>query len=200
MTKAYHHGDLRRAVLEAAAEVISREGPSRFSLRSLAGEIGVSHTAPLHHFGSREGVLNALAVEGFGMLADALEVAARSGSFADVGVAYVDFAVVHPGHFAVMFTPDLLDATDPELVQAQGRTGAQLTAGSAAYASDPEQAAAVAISAWSVVHGLATLVLSRALDATVLRQAAGGGDLSALARRVLTTAFPPPPHHLRSTS
>ena len=68
MNTRYHHGDLRRAVLEQAAEVIGRDGIASLSLRSIADDLGVSHTAPMHHFGSREGVLNALAVEGFELL------------------------------------------------------------------------------------------------------------------------------------
>ena len=191
MVKTYHHGDLRRAVLAAAADVISREGAGRLSLRSLAEEIGVSHTAPRHHFGSRDGVLTALAAEGFTLLAEALERAAGSGSFADVGVAYVEFAVGHPGHFAVMFTPSLLNEEDPELDAARDRTNQILTAGSAAFV-DPARAAVAAISAWSVVHGLAMLTLSGALDSTELPEAAGSRNLADLARQVLTSPFATP--------
>jgi len=87
MNTRYHHGDLRRAVLEQAAEVIGRDGIASLSLRSIADDLGVSHTAPMHHFGSREGVLNALAVEGFELLQQSLETAAPLG-FLEVGVAY----------------------------------------------------------------------------------------------------------------
>ena len=84
-------GNLAAAVLQRAAEVIAAEGPQGFSLRSLAADLGVSHTAPRHHFGSREGVLNALATQGYDWLADRLRRAReQSGSFLDVGVAYTE--------------------------------------------------------------------------------------------------------------
>src|SRR5688500_15175281 len=90
VSSTYHHGDLRRAVLDRAVVVIAAEGPSHLSLRSLAADLGVSHTAPRHHFGSREGVLSAVAAEGFTLLAaDLRAVREAGGGFADVGVGYV---------------------------------------------------------------------------------------------------------------
>src|SRR5215211_1072275 len=161
MLDKYHHGDLRAAVLAAAAEVIARDGVDQLSLRSIAVELGVSHTAPRHHFGSREGVFTALACEGYVLLADALEDAAAGGDFAAVGVAYVLFAVTHPGHFAVMYRPELLDAANTELQRAQQRTAAQLDAGARTHGGGSAEGIAVAsIAAWSLVHGMATLKLS----------------------------------------
>ena len=115
----YHHGDLRRALLAAAVEAIDEVGPTAMSLRDVARRAGVSHAAPAHHFGDKAGLLTALAAEGFRRLADELDRTAReTGSFLEVGVAYVRFAVTHPAHFAVMFRPDLHDTDDPELVEA----------------------------------------------------------------------------------
>ena len=129
MIDKYHHGDLRAAVLAAAAEVIARDGVDQLSLRSVAIELGVSHTAPRHHFGSREGVFTALACEGYELLADALEDASANGDFAAVGVAYVLFAVNHAGHFAVMHRPELVDGANADLQHAEMRAAAQLNAG-----------------------------------------------------------------------
>ena len=86
MASRYHHGNLRQEVLQQAAQVIGRDGVASLSLRSIAEALGVSHTAPMHHFGSRDGVLNALALEGFELLHERLEAAGRQG-FAEVGVA-----------------------------------------------------------------------------------------------------------------
>jgi AcrR family transcriptional regulator len=189
MLDKYHHGDLRAAVLAAAAEVISREGVDQLSLRSLAAELGVSHTAPRHHFGSREGLFTALATEGYALLADALEGAATNGDFAAVGVAYVLFAVNHPGHFAVMHRPDLVEGSNPDLQRAQGRTVAQLDAGGRAHSGGSAKDTAVAaIAAWSLVHGMATLQLSGALQAAGLLQQAGG-DLPSIASRAVRQLF-----------
>jgi AcrR family transcriptional regulator len=189
MLDEYHHGDLRAAVLAASAEVIARDGVDKLSLRSLAVELGVSHTAPRHHFGDREGVFTALATQGYELLADALEAAAADGDFAAVGVAYVLFAVNHPGHFAVMHRRDLVDGSNADLQRAQARAAAQLSAGARPRSGGSVEGAAVAsIAAWSLVHGLATLQLSGGLEAAGLLQLAGG-DLRTIALRAVQQLF-----------
>lgn len=161
--RSYHHGDLRTQLLQRAAELVARDGAEAFSLRAVAAELGVSHTAPRHHFGDRLGVFTALATEGYTLLGEALETAEPLG-FAEVGAAYVLFAVSHPGHFAVMHAPDLVHGRDPALAAAAGRANRQLLAGVAAYAPGPrDQVAVRAAAAWGLVHGLATLALSGAL-------------------------------------
>src|SRR6186713_342124 len=83
--RPYHHGDLPRALLEAAVEAIAEVGPAAVSLRDLARRAGVSHAAPAHHFGDKAGLLTALAIEGFELLTAELT---RAGSdFRDVAVA-----------------------------------------------------------------------------------------------------------------
>lgn len=186
MNDTYHHGDLRRAVLDRAVAVIAAEGPGQFSLRSLAADLGVSHTAPRHHFGSREGVLSAVATEGYELLAAQLAgVRERGGSFLDAGVAYVDFALRHPAHFEVMFSPKLLDEQDPALRAARDATYAELRGGVEGLAAsgrvnDP---AAAVLAAWAVVHGIATLALTGNLDASELRAVVANGDLLEITRR-----------------
>lgn len=186
MTSDYHHGDLRRAVLERAVSVIGSDGPEAFSLRSLAHDLGVSHTAPRHHFGDRRGVLTAVAAEGFELLAGALATVRREvGSFLDQGVAYVRFAGEHPAHFRVMFAPALLDEDDAAFSAARAATFAELRAGVDAMSdgSDQQDAAAAVIAAWALVHGIATLGASGNLDASDLRALVGGGDLESITRR-----------------
>jgi AcrR family transcriptional regulator len=190
MNSRYHHGDLRRAVLEQAAEVIGRDGIASLSLRSIADVLGVSHTAPMHHFGSREGVLDALAVEGFELLQQRLETAAPLG-FLEVGVAYVEFAVGHPGHFAVMYAPDMLDRAQPALSQARAQTFAALLSGTSGFGEDTVSGAAAATAAWSLVHGLAILILSGSLEESGLRRAVGDGDVGEVARRAAAFLFVP---------
>jgi AcrR family transcriptional regulator len=179
---SYHHGNLRTAILTASAAAIARDGVDGLSLRAIATGLGVSHTAFRRHFGDREGVLNALAVQGYRLLAERLVAAAATGTFVDVGVAYVRFALDHPGHFTVMFRSDLLDNTDPELGAARAAAFAPLSAGVAAKRlADPE---AGEVAGWGVVHGIATLRLTRNL-----RPAA---DIDDLTRRALTLMYPPP--------
>ncbi|GHF12662.1 TetR family transcriptional regulator [Amycolatopsis deserti] len=173
---SYHHGDLRRAILTAAAEAIGEHGAAALSLRDVARRAGVSHAAPVHHFGDKAGVVTALATEGFELLADAL-TAARDQGLVEIGVAYVRFAVGHRAHFDVMFRPDLHHPGDGELTAARERAWTVM-----ADAVSEGQLAQVA--AWSIVHGFATLWLSGAMPPEVT------GDLDASARAVAEMLAP----------
>jgi AcrR family transcriptional regulator len=159
----YHHGDLRRALLDAVARAITERGVTAVSVREVARDVGVSHAAAAHHFGDKAGLLTALAAEGHERLAAALEAAQPAG-FLEVGVAYVRFAVDHPGHFAVMFQGDLLRSPDEALQAARRRSSAVLYPGAAEVVqpSDPADRTA-GVAAWALVHGLAMLVLSGAV-------------------------------------
>jgi AcrR family transcriptional regulator len=166
---SYHHGDLRRALLEAAAAEIAEVGPSAISLRSIARRAGVSHAAPAHHFGDRAGLLAAVAAEGFRRMNDDM-LAAAAGSdepLIAIGRAYVDFARANPGEFAVMFRPELL-GPDPDL-EAHGAAAHQrLTEAIAATPGavcDGEDPAVTSARLWSLVHGLATLIITGSLPA-----------------------------------
>ncbi|MFJ8193320.1 TetR/AcrR family transcriptional regulator [Streptomyces sp. NPDC096094] len=156
--RAYHHGDLRRAVLAAALDVIATEGPAALSLRDLARRAGVSHAAPAHHFKDRAGLLTAIAAEGHDLLAAAL---GEAEDLRDLGVRYVRFATAHPAHFQVMFRPELLRTDDPELLAARERTRTRLRTAVEGHGEDP---ALGFMAAWSMAHGFATLLLSRNLD------------------------------------
>lgn len=160
---SYHHGDLRATILAEAATLVAERGADGLSLRELAREAGVSHAAPAHHFTDRRGLFTALATEGFGMLADALSSARPD--FLDAALAYVRFAVDHPGHYEVMFDKSLYDASDPELVAAETAAGAELAAGVATL-DDPRAKAdpqAAALAAWSLVHGFSLLWLNKTI-------------------------------------
>lgn len=166
--RPYHHGDLRQAVLAAAVAAIAEAGPASVSLRDLARRAGVSHAAPAHHFGDKAGLLTVVAAEGYDMLADALTAAQqRTGSFLEVGVAYVRFAVDHRAHFEVMYRPDLYHADDEEVRAARGRAGDALYSGigSLADGRGGHDARLASVAAWSLVHGFATLWLTGALPA-----------------------------------
>ena len=163
----YHHGDLRRALLDAAAAAIAEDGPAALSLRDLARRAGVSHAAPTHHFGDKKGLLTALATEGFDELTRALlDARAQTGSFLEMGVAYVRYATTHRAHFEVMWRPDVYHADDAALAAARDRSGDALTSGLADLpdgqaGTDLEEAG---LAAWSMAHGFATLWLSGSLS------------------------------------
>ena len=124
----------------------------------------MSHAAPAHHFTDRRGLFTALAAEGWRLLAAALAVAGPE--FIDAGMAYVRFALDHPGHYAVMFDRSLVDPEDPELVAAQGAAATELARGVGTL-DDPratQDPQAAALAAWSLVHGFSLLWLNKAID------------------------------------
>lgn len=165
----YHHGDLRRALIDATVELLREHGLEGFSLRAAARAAGVSHAAPAHHFGDARGLLTACAADGFERLADAMQARVRqAGEDARaraqaVGAAYIDFALAHRALFQLMFRRDRLDPEDAALQAAGRRTGdtlrevfAQLTA---ARGLPPAELGERILLAWSFAHGYATLVL-----------------------------------------
>lgn len=173
----YHHGNLRRAIIDAALEAIDESGPAGWSLRGLARRAGVSHAAPAHHFGDKAGLLTAVAAEGFGLFAEAL---ARAGEdFLEVGVAYVRFAVDHRAYFEVMFRPELYRTDDPEVGAARARADDILVRGARPYAPSRSDDHTMAIAAWSIAHGFAGLWLSGALPDDI------GGTPESAARPVI---------------
>jgi len=155
---AYHHPDLRPALLAAARRLLERDGPGALSLREVARRAGVSHNAPYRHFPDRAALLAALAAEGFDAMAGAMSAAAakvpparRLGS---IGGAYVRFALEAPSLFRLMFGGLVRVADHAELAAAAARAFAMLT-GETGTSSNPDGT----IAAWATVHGLAHLLL-----------------------------------------
>lgn len=183
MAENYHHGDLKKLVLSIAAETVAEAGPDAVSLRGIARRAGVSHAAPAHHFGDRRGLFTVLAIEGFRRLAAAMRPTIEAEDFAETAVAYVHFAHRERGYFAVMFRRDLLDNTDSTLQSARAETSELLSSGLATVTEEAivVDAKAARTSAWALVHGLANLTFSGALD---------GEDLTALTRACAQQLFP----------
>lgn len=186
--RGYHHGDLRRAVLDAAIEVISTAGPAAVSLRDLARRAGVSHAAPAHHFRDKAGLLTAIAVEGNELLAAALSgpPTDEAPGLKELGVRYVRFALDHPAHFEVMYRPDLYHSDAVELVAARRRAADLLrraVGGLGADAGGGDTDLAV-LAAWSLAHGFATLWRGGNIDHLV-----GGAGPAEAFREVASTAF-----------
>lgn len=166
--RSYHHGDLRAALLEAAHGLIQERGTAELSLREVARRAQVSHGAPAHHFGNKAGLLTAFAAQGFEGMTDAIAELERQSPAANglerlrnTGRGYFRFAVTHPAHFALMFDTGSLNTEDPELVAASNRAYATVTSAVAECVSEgrlsAEEAPLAVMTAWSMVHGLATL-------------------------------------------
>ncbi|MBB5937176.1 TetR/AcrR family transcriptional regulator [Streptomyces zagrosensis] len=184
--RPYHHGNLRSALLTAAATAITEKGPAALSLRDLARRAGVSHAAPTHHFGDKTGLLTALAAEGYTLLADALGGA--GDDLLESGVAYVRFAIEHRAHFEVMFQPGLYHRDDPQVAAARDRAGRSLTIALSARPGQPpgQDSETAELAAWSMAHGFAALWLSGALPT------APDLDPEPLAKNVLGQLFDQP--------
>lgn len=193
----YHHGDLPAALLGAVDEMVREGGPGAVSLREAARRVGVTHSAPAHHFGDKAGLLTAFAIEGFRLLRDHLaptvppQVDPEDFDFTEVGLAYVEFAVSYPAHFAVMFRPEYVHDDDDtyrrEAVEAfQPVVDAVRIVRDDLGPDDPAILSA-ATGAWALVHGFSTLWLegdmaqlapgSRARDAAADTFAALGETL-----------------------
>lgn len=184
----YHHGNLRRALLEAASALLDEGGLAALSLREVARRAGVTHSAPYHYFADRSALLSAVAEEGFSLLTQALEEA-RDGAheplarFAALGCAYVGFALEYPGYFRIMFRPelaDLKDCDDPDHVSHRSfrilvDVISECQEAGLAPGGDPMP---LVLSAWSLVHGLASLWLDGPLSRSPLAETVSAGQLS----------------------
>lgn len=161
----YHHGDLKRALIEAAIEAVDDQGDV-FSLRRLAQKLNVSHAAAYRHFRNRDDLLAAVAVEGLSRLAAPMEQAATgSGDIGEnmvrCGEEYVRFGLNHPGLYQVMFSVVALQnepartAADRVFAIITGVMYRAQIEGRVLQGDVEEQARA----AWAVVHGLLDLNL-----------------------------------------
>jgi AcrR family transcriptional regulator len=163
----YHHGDLRRALLQAAVRTIQRDGVDGLTLRGVGSTLGVSRTALYRHFTDKAALLIAVAAEGFRMLREQLGQAWEDGGrgqrgFEAMGEAYVRFAVAHPSHYRVMFGADVSSAEHAHLEEGAGAFQVLVDALAAlqeqqlARRDDTHQ---MALYVWATVHGVAMLAI-----------------------------------------
>lgn len=190
--KPYHHGDLRRALLDATLDLAAERSPAGVSLRESARAAGVSQAAPYRHFPDKQTMLAAASEEGFRLLLRRVGELTPSERPADqlvdwVGV-YVRFAVEHPAHFRLMWgqgsppktsTPSLQEAAR-DTFQAFLRIVSKLAA---PWKLRPESLREVALHLWSIAHGMATL----ALDGQTLFLAMTLDRIHEVARRAAET-------------
>ena len=163
-SRPYHHGDLRSALLSAAREILTEQGVTKLSLRGAARRAGVSQTAPYRHFRDKGALLAALAAGGFRELASSMQqLAAASeppGRLLATGQAYVGFALEKSALFRLMFGAEISDkGSYPELRKAANEAFDVLTREVARQPMSDKQAYDRAVAAWSLVHGLATLLI-----------------------------------------
>lgn len=121
---SYHHGNLRKQILARAAEVIAREGIEKLSLRAIARDLGVSHSAPARHFKDKTAIIEALATESFSLLVAALDAATEAAGtdpmrrYNAIGKALVGFALEHPAYYRAINHPEVRTRTNAALMKA----------------------------------------------------------------------------------
>ena len=179
--RPYHHGDLQRALVEAAQRILDRDGLQALSLRAVAREAGVSPAAPYHHFKDKAELLDAVGAEAFHALAAAMREAREAepdDALTAMGVAYVVFARENPPRYRVMWDC----SRDKDAMPHEKEAGGEPTAydmvrneliRSGAVAADDELGAEIATCAmWTAVHGLAEMANFSNFDP--LKEALGG--------------------------
>ncbi len=188
--KARSPRGLRDTLIDVAAALVSRKGPQGFSLREVARRARVSEAAPYWHFTDREALLAAVAERGFAEMARGMRelLGQTSGPrerLRALGVAYVRFALAHPGYLRVMFGSEVPDkGAHPTLTEAGDRTFEMLVQGireaqatGDVLSGDPRE---LAVAAWALVHGLAALLI----DGRLRDHVRSAKDAERLAERV----------------
>jgi AcrR family transcriptional regulator len=188
MKHAYHHKDLRKALIGEAMVMLSESGIAALTLRELARRLGVTHTAPYAHYADKAALLADVANAGFALLADALESAKASNSdprsaLEAMSLAYVRFARGRPHLYRLMFVAeDLADDPNCKLSPESTRAFSALAGTVAALGPpaniDPRD---LAVAAWAQVHGIAMLEIDRRMS---MKTARSGEDIVAIANDV----------------
>ncbi|MEM7180083.1 MAG: TetR/AcrR family transcriptional regulator [Spirochaetota bacterium] len=166
----YHHGNLKESVLHLSELHLEKLGAEKLSLRDIAAELQVSHTAPYRHFANKEVLLYALAERGFSALADAMESSYLKGKtfrekLQQAGLAYVKLAIAFPKRTELMFSASR-KAEPRKIPESLSREGDRAFVGLHRIVLEGVQAGEfvqeeplqLSCTAWSLVHGIATLL------------------------------------------
>ena len=166
--RAYHHGNLREALIQAARDLIKEKGPGGFTFADAARSAGVSPAAPYRHFRDREALLADVAREGFQRFEAMLTTGWNGGmpdamtAFNNVGKAYLAFARAEPAYYAAMFESGLPPDLSPDLRAASDRAFGVLRAAADVLvtllpAGKRPPALMMSLHIWSMSHGIASL-------------------------------------------
>lgn len=167
--QAYHHGDLRSALLTAALDVISEIGPQGLTIREVARRAGVSHAAPYRHFTDKDELILAVVEQGFELMQATMQNEQKQAAedpihqFAATGLGYVNFALQHPAYYRVMFSGDLLSTTGHVSLQHTSEQAlqdmvTQIQQCQALGIVREGDAVMQALTIWSTIHGYVSLV------------------------------------------
>ena len=209
--RAYHHGNLRRALLDGAVALFAKRGNFDFTFRELAREAGVTHNAPYRHFAGKSELLAAVRGEGFANLARVAHAAlAARATMRAIACARsakpTRFAIAWPHHFRLMLhNPFEGDAPEQNRGSVHAAARRDRRRPCARRAPQRFTARELALAAWALVHGVSSLIASgqlsegeahikkcmRVLDAVFFDGAAKRTSRKAARRKSVTAAFTP---------
>lgn len=185
ISRPYHHGDLRRAVIETAQDMLREEKDWQFTLREVARRAGVSHAAPYKHFHDKSALLAELAKLGFVELAATLNGATpkNTASLRDevvpIAQAYIAFAMQNPALYRLMFSAEEGRSTGLHLSDSALSvfevTVELLRRGQAAGLIRNRPIQGQAATCWALLHGIAML----AIDGLLVPDKVGPNPLQA---------------------
>ena len=190
--KAYHHGNLKEALVSAGLAILSEKGIEGLSLRNVAKKVGVSHAAPYNHFPNKQALLAAMSTAGHEQLHQAMsgafENAKRTSAdtLAEVVWAYLQFALVDPGRFKLMFSGALEEERDHPAFLEVSRKNISLLEEIIIYCQNKGEVAegrvaTIAIRLWSLAHGFTYLVLENQFPIEYLQ----GQDLRGVLKQII---------------
>lgn len=177
--KKYHHGDLKNALIEAGIKILSKEGVGGLSLRKVAKQAGVSHSAPYAHFTDKQSLIAAISTEGFKQLYAELDAAISSNAgdpkqqLMGGAWAYVEFAMNNTDTFKIMFSGALeKEKAYPAFVEISHKTFERV-ADIVSACQDvgvlrPAPVEIMAVSVWGQLHGIISLILEGQVSHVVL--------------------------------
>jgi AcrR family transcriptional regulator len=192
----YHHGNLKRVLVDTAVQFIYEQGTGELSLRKIARKAGVSHTAPYRHFKGKNAMLAAVAKEGFDMmLKQTREMIAKSRGneldhFAIIGLSYIEFAIRYPSHYRVMFGTRGEDSYLSDEFKPESTPVFKLLRDTISICRDKGLLKAgdlqeMTLAAWSIAHGFAML----RIDHHIPEKKLGEKGLNTLKRSVVTAIY-----------
>ena len=201
---AYHHGDLRRTLVDAARELVSEGQAWDFSLREVARRAGVSHSAPYNHFSDKRELLGEVAASGFRSLQHELVVATSDEPDATqalvlLGKSYISFAEENPALYRLMFGPVLAAgySSRPGITVEAGAITKTILVGvlrrgalASAFAINPDdktELEAAHLTCWAALHGLASLVIDQKAETTIPESEVAEAMLSLILRGLGST-------------
>ncbi|CCK77315.1 probable transcription regulator, TetR family [Oleispira antarctica RB-8] len=183
----YHHGDLKASLIEAANTILLRDGADALSLRAIAAEVGVSHMAPYAHFKNKKELITSIAEAGFVQMADTMEAVAhaltakKTVSAGELilayGASYLEFATSNPQLYRLMLgqvettgrknkkgdtqteSNVKTNAVNSPFIESSKKPFILLREAFALRGDTDERVKAQALGAWSMVHGMAALVI-----------------------------------------